>query len=62
MRSQREVDRDAPVAVLQRDDNVTPQVTIRDRTSEENKRRPLAGRPPGQRPEPGFQSFAFHKY
>ena len=30
MRSQREVDRDAAVAVLERDDDVTPQIMIRE--------------------------------
>src|SRR5260370_34964385 len=60
MRSQREVDRDAPVAVLERDDHVTPQVAIRERAGEEDDGRPAAGRSPRQGPEPGVQPFAFH--
>jgi hypothetical protein len=47
MRSQREVDRDAAVAVLERDDDVTPQIMIRERAGEEDERRPPAGRSPG---------------
>lgn len=39
MRSQREVDRDAAVAVLERADDVTPQVVIRQRAGEEDQRR-----------------------
>src|SRR5215469_11340496 len=62
MRSQREVDRDAAVAVLERGDDVTPQVMIRERAREEDERRPLAGCLPGQGPEPGLQSFGFHRY
>ena len=62
MRSQREVDRDAAVAVLERGNDVTPQVMIRERAGEEDKRRPPAGRSPGQGPEPGFQPFGFHGY
>ena len=59
MRAEREVDRDAAVAVLERGDDVTPQVAVRERAGEEDERRPVAGRSPGQRPEPGFQRSGF---
>ena len=62
MRSQREVDRDAAVAVLERDDDITPQVTVRERAGEEDERRPMTRRSPGQGSEPGFQPFGFHEY
>src|SRR5258708_21299025 len=62
MRSQREVDRAAPVAVLERDDHVRRQVAIRERAGEEDDGRPAAGRSPRQGPEPGVQPFAFHGY
>ena len=57
MRAQREVDRDAAVAVLERGDDVTPQVPVRERAGEEDERRTVTGRPPGQRCEPGFESL-----
>jgi hypothetical protein len=62
MRSQRAVDRDAAITVLERNDHITPQGAIRERAGEEDERRPSAGRPPGQGPEPGFQSLGFHEY
>jgi len=40
MRSQREVDSDAAVAAIERADDVTPQVAIRERAGEEDERRP----------------------
>jgi hypothetical protein len=57
MRSQREVDRDAAVVILERDDDVTPQIMIRERAGEEDERRPSAGRSHSQGPEPSFESF-----
>jgi hypothetical protein len=59
MRSQREVDGDAAVAVFERDDDVTPQVTVRERAGEEDERRPLTGRSPVQGTEPTLQSCGF---
>jgi hypothetical protein len=57
MRSQREVDRDAAVAILKRDDDVTPQIAIRERACEEDERGPSTGRSPGQGSKPSFRAF-----
>ena len=57
VRSERQVDGDAAVAVLERGDDVTPQVMIRERAGEEDERRSLAGRLPGQRCRAGFPAF-----
>jgi hypothetical protein len=60
MRPQREIDRDAAVAILERDDDVTPQIAIRERACEEDERRASTRRSPGQGPKPSFQPFRFH--
>ena len=52
MRSQREIDRDAAVAVLERGDDVAPQIAIRERAGEEDERRPITGRSPCEGSEP----------
>jgi hypothetical protein len=62
VRSQGEVDRDAAVAILERGDDVTPQIAVRERPGEEDERRPLAGRSVRQGSKTGFQLFAFHAY
>jgi hypothetical protein len=62
VRSEGEVDRDATVAILERGDDVTPQVAVRERSGEEDEHRPLARRPVRQGPKTGFERFAFHRY
>jgi hypothetical protein len=54
MRSEGQVDRDAAVAVLELDDDVTPQIAVRERAGEEYERRPATGRSPSQGTEPSF--------
>jgi hypothetical protein len=62
VRPQGEVDRDAAVAILERGDDVTPQVAVRERSGEEDERRPSARRPVRQGSKAGFQRFTFHAY
>ena len=57
VRPEREVDRDAAVAVLERGDDVTPQVPVRERAGEEDERRALSGRPARQRGRAGSPAF-----
>src|SRR6185437_3209730 len=62
VRAERKVDRDAAVAVLQRGDDVAPQVVVRERAGVEDDGRPRARRVPGEGTEPGFQLSGFHGY
>jgi len=62
MRPERQVDRDAAIAVFERDDHVAPEIAVRERAGEEDQGRASPGLPPSQRSETCLEPTTFHAY